>query len=326
MHTTILRFAGRAGDSKSHFDRIDDADVDTANAALAADSGLVWVDVADPTAEEFAPLARAARLDRLAVEDALTKKERPKSLRYGDMLFVAAYTITDDGETSRISMFLLRHALLTVRLGSGFDIDSVADDIADNSELLKLGPRALQLLMLDAVVDGYTARVSVIDEQVDDLESILFDSRASNHISQRTFELQKVVAQLRHIVLPMRDVVGSLQRHVAASPREHEMLPLAEDVYDHIMHAAEWTEGLRDNVESIRSTNLSLLDNQLNTVMKKLSGWAAIIAVPTAITGYFGQNVPYPGFGKQWGFWVSIVMMLVLGALLYVAFKRRGWL
>lgn len=308
------------------FDRTDHAGVAAAEEALAAPSGLVWVDVLDPAENEFAPLASALRLDPLAVEDALTVHERPKSLRYGEVLFVTAYTVTEDGATSRISMFLFAHGVVTVRLGAGFDVDAVAAGIADNADLLRFGPHALELMLLDAVVDGYTARVAAVDERLDDVESILFVGRASDRVSQITFELHKNVGELRRIVLPMRDVVGLLLRRVSASTDEHELLPYAEDVYDHTMRAADWTEGLRDAVESVRSTNLALVDNQLNTVMKKLTSWAAIIAVPTAITGYFGQNVPYPGFGREWGFWLSLVTMLALAGGLYAAFKRRGWL
>lgn len=308
------------------FDRVDHASPDAATAALAAPSTLVWVDALDPTEDEFAPLAAALNLDRLAVEDALTLHERPKSLRYGDIMFVTAYTVTEAGATSRISLFLFEKGLLTVRLGHGFDVDQVSDNISENRELLRFGPKSLELMLLDAVVDGYTARVTVIDELLDDVEAILFDSRASDRVSQLTFELHKQVGELRRIVLPMRDVVSSLLRRVSASPDLHELLPYAEDVNDHTMRAAEWTEGLRDSVESVRSTNLALVDNQVNTVMKKLTSWAAIIAVPTAITGYFGQNVPYPGYDQPWGFWLSAVLMVLLAGGLYTAFKRRGWL
>ncbi len=308
------------------FDRADHARVPDAERALAAPSGLTWVDVLDPTEEEFAPLASALRLDPLAVEDALTVRERPKSLRYGEVLFVTAYTVAEDGNTSRISIFLFTHGLLTVRLGDGFDLDAVADGIAENADLLRHGPHALELMLLDAVVDGYTAHVTALDEQVDDVESILFDNRASDRVSQLTFELHKGVGQLRRVVLPMRDVVGSLLRRVSATPEERELLPYAEDVYDHTMRAADWTESLRDAVESVRATNLALVDNQLDTVMKKLTSWAAIIAVPTAITGYFGQNLPYPGFGKEWGFWMSLLLMLAIAGGLYAVFKRRGWI
>ncbi|WP_019203364.1 magnesium transporter CorA family protein [Tsukamurella sp. 1534] len=308
------------------FAQVDHAATAAATEALRAASGMTWVDVLDPTEEEFAPLAQAMELDPLAVEDTLTVRERPKSLRYGDTLFVTTDTVAEDGAMSRISLFVCGRGVLSVRLGTGFDTDEVAHQITDNVGLLHFGINALELMILDAVVDGYTARISAIDEQLDDLESILFDNRASDRVSQTTFTLHKQVGALRRIVLPMRDVAGALLRRVSADPEQHDLLPYAEDVYDHTMRAADWTESLRDGVESVRSTNLALVDNQLNTVMKKLTSWAAIIAVPTAITGYYGQNVPYPGFGAQWGFWLSLVTMIVMAGGLYAAFKRRGWL
>jgi magnesium transporter len=79
-------------------------------------------------------------------------------------------------------------------------------------------------------------------------------------------------------------------------------------------------------VTTIFETNLSLQDARLNNVMKKLTAWAAIIAVPTAVTGYFGQNVPYPGFGDSTGFWFSTMAILLIGFALYVVFKRKDWL
>ena len=76
-----------------------------------------------------------------------------------------------------------------------------------------------------------------------------------------------------------------------------ELAERYQDLYDHVLRATEWADSLRDLVTTIFETNLSLADARLNQVVKKLSAWAAIIAVPTAVTGFYGQNVPYPGFG-----------------------------
>ena len=103
------------------------------------------------------------------------------------------------------------------------------------------------------------------------------------------------------MVLPMREVINAVLRHRKDINAPTELDPWYDDLYDHVLRASEWTESLRDMVTTIFETNLSLQDARLNTVMKKLTGWAAIIAVPTAVTGYFGQNVPYPGFGKDMG-------------------------
>jgi len=103
-------------------------------------------------------------------------------------------------------------------------------------------------------------------------------------------------------------------------------MPYYQDVYDQVPRAAEWTDGLRDLVTSILETNLTIQGNRLNVTTKKVTGWAAIIAVPTLITGYFGMNVPYPGFGEKAGFAASIVTIVLTGLVLYLIFKRKDWL
>jgi magnesium transporter len=79
-------------------------------------------------------------------------------------------------------------------------------------------------------------------------------------------------------------------------------------------------------ISSVFETNLSLQDARLNTIMKKLTAYTVMIAIPTAVTGFYGQNVPYPGFGHHSGFLDSLTLMVALVALLYVMFRRKGWL
>ena len=146
-----------------------------------------------------------------------------------------------------------------------------------------------------------------LDTEIEALEDLLFDDRAAanTEVQRRSFELRKSLVLLRRLVLPMREVVNSLMRrdlHVL----DEAMAPYYQDVYDHVLRATEWTESLRDLVTTILETNLTIQGNRMNLVMKKVTSWAAIIAVPTAITGFYGQNVPYPGFAAHWGFWFSI--------------------
>ena len=113
--------------------------------------------------------------------------------------------------------------------------------------------------------------------------------------------------------------------------REHsavsaDLYPYYQDVYDHILRVTESTDALRDLVGTIVETNLSLRDYRQNQVMKKVTSWAAIIAVPTLITGYYGMNVPYPGSGEKWGVALSAALMLLLSGGLYALFRKREWL
>jgi magnesium transporter len=104
------------------------------------------------------------------------------------------------------------------------------------------------------------------------------------------------------------------------------MRPYYQDVHDHELRAAESADGLRDLAASILDSYRNEQSYQLNEVTKKLAGWAAIIAVPTAVTGFYGQNVPYPGFGKHWGFAVSTIVMVTLVTVLYRLLRRQNWL
>ena len=103
-------------------------------------------------------------------------------------------------------------------------------------------------------------------------------------------------------------------------------MPYYQDVYDHVLRAAEWTDSLRDLVTNILDTNQTIQGNRLNVITKKVTSWAAIIAVPTLITGFYGMNVPYPGFSRPDGFVTSVAIMIVSAIVLYIVFRRRDWL
>jgi len=180
--------------------------------------------------------------------------------------------------------------------------------------------------LLDHVVDGHFAVVQELDDSVEDLEEQLFDPQPrTTAVQRRTFEMRKSLVGLRRVALPMREVVNTLTRrdlHLV----DAEMAPYYADVYDHVLRVTEWTESLRDLVTTIQDSNLQIQSNRLNQDMKKLTAYAAIFAVPTAITGFYGQNVPYPGFGSHGGF-ISMVVLLVGATLgLIVYFKRKEWL
>jgi magnesium transporter len=144
-------------------------------------------------------------------------------------------------------------------------------------------------------------------------------------VQRRSFELRKSLVVLRRLVLPMREVVNTLLRRDLGLV-DQAMGPYFQDVYDHVLRATEWTESLRDLVSTILETNLTIQGNRLNSIMKKVTSWAAIIAVPTAVTGFYGMNVPYPGFAQHAGFVASVVLVVVLSGGLYLLFKRLDWL
>jgi magnesium transporter len=320
----------------------EDFDFERISDHLAQDGCLVWVDICDPDPDRLNALAAELSLDPHAVEDAVASAERAKATRYATHTFLTAYAVTakprdtaggprSDSESclsiSRVSAFIFRRGIVTVRLDDRFKIDEVVRRWEENSDFLQYGSGALVHGLLDVIVDGHFEAVQILDDQIEALEDQLFDDNAiSKDVQRRTYRVRKDLVDLRRIVLPMREVVNLVVRHRKDVDAPAELNSSFDDLYDHVLRAAEWTESLRDMVTTVFETNLSLQDGRLNTVMKKLTAWAAIIAVPTAVTGYFGQNIPYPGFGKSWGFGLSVAIIVTIGFALYVSFRRRDWL
>jgi magnesium transporter len=298
---------------------------------LADRESVIWLDLRDPDRDDLNVLSEEFGLHPLAVEDATQEHERPKLDRYRSHLFMTAYAVHLDPvsgrlATSELAAFITPQALITVRKDDGLDISSVLGYWDSSPDLAGNGVGFLLYGLIDNIVDGHFAAVRTLDDTIEDLEDQLFDDRPHDReVQRRSFELRKSLVLLRRVVLPMREVVNSLMRrdlHVV----DDALQPYYQDVYDHVLRATEWTESLRDLVTTILETNLTITGNRMNIITKKVTSWAAIIAVPTFITGFYGMNVPYPGFEKHWGVGVSVGIMLVSAIVLYVVFRVKDWL
>ena len=294
-------------------------------------SSVVWVDLCAPGPEDLEVLAEELGLHSLAVEGATSGRQRPKFDRFPGHDFLNAYAVRLDvttGElvTGEIAAFITANALVTARKDDEFPIDGLVAHWDNNPDINHYGIGALVHGLLDFVVDSHFEAVESLDDQIEQLEDLLFDDRPhDSDVQRRSFELRKSLVHLRRVVLPMREVVNSLMRRDVGLVNE-QLMPHYQDVYDHVLRATEWTESLRDLVTTILETNLTIQGNRLNVITKKVTSWAAIIAVPTAITGFYGQNVPYPGYAQGSGFVTSFVLIVLLSGILYLTFRRHDWL
>ena len=298
---------------------------------LAEPDTVVWIDLCGPHGGDLKQVAEELGLHALAVEDAISEQQRPKLDRYSSHLYLAVYEIeldrdSDELRSSELGAFVTDRALVTIRKDDGFRMEAVTRRWDDNRDLAKSGVGFLLWGLLDHVVDGYFAVMQQLDEDVDGLEDMLFDEQSHElDMQRRSFRMRKSLVAVRRVVLPMREVVNALLRRDLGVVDE-PMQPYYQDVYDHVMRATEWTESLRDLATTILETHLTVQGNRLNEIMKKLTAYAALVAVPTAVTGFFGQNVPYPGFGHQSGYIASVLITIAIVTFLYTTLHHRHWL
>jgi magnesium transporter len=299
---------------------------------LAESDTVIWMDVTEPTTDEFALIAQEFALNPLAVEDALHERQRPKLDHYDDHVFISLYDVdlsreTGELRTAELAVFAAPRYLITVRKDPRFSMDEVAQRWEDAGHLAKYGTGFLLWGLLDVVVDSHFDSVQILDDEIEALEDLLFDNRPhGTEVQRRSFELRKSLVLLRRVVLPTREVLNALMR------RENELvdpalLPYYQDVYDHVLRVADWTDSLRELVTTILESYLTIQGNRLNGIMKAVTSWAAIAAVPTVITGYYGMNVhTWPHAGTLSGGVVALGLCVFGVVFLYVMFKRRDWL
>jgi magnesium transporter len=298
---------------------------------LGRDGTLVWIDLQEPTLAQLEQLAGELGLHELAVEDALGPHQRPKVDYYADHAFFSCHAVRvarDRGELdeTEIDAFISERWLVTVRKDGDFSLEPVVQRWDRSPALASFGVSYLLYGLLDAIVDDYFEAAEAFDDYYDAITDGIFADRPLQPAQQRHwFQMRRALVRFHRLVVPMREVVSGLMR--GDQPKVPATLyPYYQDVYDHLIRVTEATDSLRELVTNIVETDLNLRDYRQNLIVKKVTSWAAIIAVPTLITGYYGMNVPYPGSGEISGVFVSALAIFTMSGGLYALFKTKNWL
>lgn len=294
----------------------------------------VLIDFVAPTRDDLAWVAKRLRLHPVAITDALEAHTRPKLDRYESHDFLFCYYLDFDEKqnelhTYDIGLFFAGNAVVAVRSSGKDRFPHLFQHMEHHGELSVHGVYALLFGVLDAIVDSHFDAVQVMDERLDDLEDRVFGSaaygRSVDEIQHDLFAARKTLVTMRRLTLPMREIVNAVIRDEQSKIPE-ALLPYFADVYDHTLRVDDWVDSSRDLVTSLLDANLTIQGNRMNLIMKKVTSWAAIIAVPTLITGFFGQNVAFFGYGDARGLALSGLLMAGSIGVLYWLFRRNDWL
>ena len=311
--------------------RVADLGIDQIRPALSQNDQFVWLGLYEPEQDVLRQVQKQFGLHDLAIEDAYNAHQRPKLELYEDSLFVVLRTAhmstssrhLEFGETH---IFLGRNYLVTVRHGSLRSHIGVRQRCESTPHLLSKGPGYVLYALMDFVVDQYLPVVQQIEEEVEDLEDLIFGMSDTGDATSRIYQLKRELLSLRRAVTPLVEVCNRLMRfdlpHIPEDTRVY-----FRDVYDHIVRLNETIDAQRELLTTALEAHLSLMSHAQNEHMKRITAWAAMIAVPTMIAGIYGMNFKnMPELSWAYGYQVSIVVMAGACAALYVGFKRSGWL
>jgi magnesium transporter len=309
--------------------RVADLTIAQIRGALTRDDQFVWIGLYEPDQATLRQVQQQCGLHDLAVEDAYEAHQRPKLEQYADSVFVVLRTAQraagrlEFGETH---VFLGRNYIVTVRHGSLRSHVGVRQRCEATPALLAKGPGYVLYALMDFVVDQYQPIVQQLEEDVQALEDVVLDDPARSDATARTYRLKRDALALRRAVSPLIDVCNRLMRFDLPFIPD-DTRPYFRDVYDHVLRLNEAIDAQRELLSTALEAHLSLLSVAQNEHMKRITAWAAMIAVPTMIAGIYGMNFAnMPELEWRYGYYLSLAAMVLACAGLYVGFRRSGWL
>jgi magnesium transporter len=303
--------------------------VEEASEAARDQNAFVWIGLYEPTEEEFESIEQEFELHELAVEDAITAHQRPKLEVYGDTLFIvlkpARYLESEKRvEFGEILVFVGDGFVITVRHGEAA-LHDVRLRTEERPDLLRCGPSAALYAIVDRIVDDYQPVIESLDREVGEVEREVFSPSRSNP-AEAIYNLKLETLALHAAVAPLAEPLERLARG-RYQPIHEEIRAYFGDVHDHLLRVIAQVEGRRDALTSVLMANLTQVTVRQNEDVRRISAWAAIIAVPTMVAGLYGMNFEHmPELGWAYGYPLVIGIIVVACFSLWSYFRRIGWL
>ncbi len=309
------------------------ADIELRNVhhVLSATGQFVWIGLHEPAEEVLSQVQQEFGLHDLAVEDAHTAHQRPKAEMYGDSLFVVMRTAQMNKEKhiefGETHFFVGDNFIVTIRHGSSVPYAEVRTRCESTPHLLKKGQGFALYAVMDFIVDQYFPVVHELEKELEQIEDKIFKEKPSRETTERIYDLKRELLEVKRAVSPLVDICNRLMRFDLKCISE-ETRPYFRDIYDHVVRINEMVENTRELLNTALEANFSLISISQSDVSKRFAGWAAIIAVPTMVAGFYGMNFKFMPMEAQshFGFYGVIFFTLGVCVILYFLFRRSGWL
>lgn len=311
--------------------------VDAVRRVRKTGDGFVWLGLHEPTDQEFAGIAELFDLHPLAVEDAVEAHQRPKLERYDDVLFAVFKTVcyveheqltatSEVVDTGELMVFVGEDFVITVRHGRHGSLGPLREELESDPKQLAKGPAAVLHALADHVVDDYLSVTDSMQNDIDQVETDVFAQNGARVDPGRIYQLKRELLELKRAVVPLARPIDNL----ATRPIrviEPEIQAYFRDVSDHLLRVIDQIASFDELLNSILQAHLAQVSVAQNEDMRKITAWAAVIAVPTMVCGVYGMNFEHmPELHWRYGYGLVLGVIAVACLALYRGFRRNGWL
>lgn len=305
-------------------------DVSKISDLIAEPTNIVWLDALNPDRKDIEFLAKEFGFHPLAIDDYFTPHHRPKVNEFPGYYFIATHFVSFSPDKAEITpqeldLFVGRNYIVTLHKDHMPVLEKVADIWQKDPKLFADGAGMLLYDIMDGLVDSYFPVLDDIEDQLDKIEDEIFE-RGSQKSSELIFKLKRSLLELRRIATPLREVLNTLIRRDQPLFSEQAITYL-RDVYDHTLRIADTIDTYRDILTGAMDAYLSVISNQLNTVMKTLTVVTTVLISSQVISGIYGMNFKHmPELSWRYGYFITIGLMITIALSLLYYFKRIKWL
>jgi magnesium transporter len=297
------------------------------HAILADPDCRVWIDLTEPAPEIVESIGGLIGLHPLVAEDIIQSNERAKVELVGDIVHIVMFALTREGETQTHEIdFVMSHRLLLSVHPASWDPHSVHQLKLGIGTILGRGTDFLLWALTDGIIDAYFPVFDQFADEIDEVQDQII-ANATPDTLNHVFQLKRELIHIRHVIAPTREIFGRL------TGREFEMIGDAQvfyfrDVYDHLIRLTDEFDSFRELVAGALDVYLSTINNNLSSIMKRLTGVTVILAGIGAVAGLFGMSEATPAFAglEGFGFYAITVGAIVLGVVAVVFLRRIDWI
>lgn len=319
--------------SRKTGEQVDKIALDEVSKVLTNNNQFIWLGLYDPSIETLQQVQVAFELHELALEDAVADHQRPKVESYDETIFVVVRTAKlEDNQIlyGTTAMFMGKNYIITIRTGPSNSYNPVREHYHQRPEKLRMGPIFVLHAILDFIVDNYLPVTDRLGSYLREQERNIFSYEFSKNTLKSLYELKSQLVHMRAVILPVQEICNFFINHkknelVSSFPSASK--PYFRDVNDHLLRALDAVNGLNEMLSVAMDTYMAMVNMGQNEVVRKLAAWAGILAVPTAVAGIYGMNFDFmPELHWKYGYFIILIGIAVVCAILYSKFKKSGWL
>lgn len=304
---------------------------------LVSKDRQVWLNIDGiHNTELIGRIGRRFNIHPLTQEDILNTSHRPKSEDLGNYIFIVLKMLGANKESKKIkieqvSIVLTKHYVISFQEDRIDEFQGIRESMRQNKGYVReLGTDYLAYRILDTIVDNYFSVLENIGDRIEEIEEELLMTPTKDTL-QKLYQLKGDLILLRRAAWPMRELIGGLEK-IESPLMNKNILPYLRDVYDHIIQIIDTTENYREMIAGMMDIYLSSVSNRLNEIMKVLTIISTIFIPLNFLASIYGMNfntlaspLNMPELNWYFGYPFVLTIMLIVGIVLIVFFKRKGW-